>query len=168
MNKNIHLLKNLYKEDRICAKKAGPGMSRSAFCAFLVVFGTAQMPYLFVLCVGAPCFLFALRLMASKVSPCAGFAVSTMLRVFFMCLSLVRWDFLVLVILDPLDTAGAARKEKFSRGSAKANEFEIGIQHMGTTQRVLWTDKFISSGQKNVWFFPWPRHWSCGYILGNE
>jgi hypothetical protein len=43
------------------------------------------------------------------------------------------------VILDTLDTAGAANKEKFSRGSAKANEFEIGIQHMGTTQKVLYT-----------------------------
>jgi hypothetical protein len=43
------------------------------------------------------------------------------------------------VILDPLETAGAANKEKFSRGSAKANEFEIGIQHMGTTQKVLYT-----------------------------
>jgi hypothetical protein len=53
------------------------------------------------------------------------------------------------VILDPLDTAGAANKEKFSRGSAKANEFEIGIQHMGTTQKVLYTfNKFVFGKKK--------------------
>jgi hypothetical protein len=149
VNKNIHLLKTLYTEDRICAKKAGPGLSSSAFCAYLVVFATAQLPYLFVLCVGAPCFLFALRLMASKASPLCGvrrlhhvagvFHVFVVTALRFSCSGDPR----------PLGHRWSCKQRKILSGFCKANEFEIGIQHMGTTQKVLYTfNKFVFGKKK--------------------
>ena len=140
MIKNIHLLKNLYTEDRICPKKSWARLEQQCFLRIsgCICDGPVAIPVCLV------CWCALLPFCAapygikgfppvrdSPSPPCCG-CFSCVCR---YCAEI----FLFRVILDPLDTAGAANKEKFSRGSAKANEFEIGIQHMGTTQKVLYT-----------------------------
>ena len=113
VNKNIYLLK-IYIQKTVSVKKIWARHKQEVFLPIsgCICDGPVAIPVCLLCWCALLLFCAAPHGVKGFPLPCAGFAVSTMLPVFFMCLSLLCWAFLVRAILDPLGHRWSCKQKK--------------------------------------------------------